>query len=171
MLDKLIDFALESVERFYFFSMVREYERGLVLRFGRFHRLLEPGFHWIWPVIEDAVSDGVVTRTTHMKSQPLETADGKTVQVAGIMRWRISAIRKAALEVEGVDDAIRDIGYLVIADAVKRSTYEEVRKANFSDVLTSSARKRGWRYGIEVEEMGLFAVSSTTTLVLVNPST
>jgi hypothetical protein len=86
------------------------------------------------------------------------------------LRFNIRDIYKALIEVEGIDHATRDIGYLVIAEAVQTNTYETVRSAEFGEVLTKAGRKIGWRYGIEVEQLGLSDVSPAKTLILVKPN-
>jgi regulator of protease activity HflC (stomatin/prohibitin superfamily) len=170
VLDKLIDTFIHVWDSVKFWEIVLHYERGIRLRCGKFKALLDPGWHWKIPVIDQIISDNVVTRTNNLSPQALQTSDGKSVQVSGILRFNIRDIQKAMLEVEGIDHAIRDIGYLVIAEAVQTNLYDTVRSADFGEPLTKSARKIGWRYGIEVEQLGLSDVSPAKTLVLVKPN-
>jgi regulator of protease activity HflC (stomatin/prohibitin superfamily) len=170
MIDKLIDTLIEIWDSVRFWEIVQHYERAVRLRRGIFAGVLEPGWHWKIPIVDHIISDNVVTRTNNMSPQALQTSDGRTVQVSGILRFNIRDIYKALLEVEGIDHATRDVGYLVIAEAVQTHTYEQVRAAGFADVLTKAARKIGWRYGIEVEQLGLSDVSPAKTLVLVKPN-
>jgi membrane protease subunit HflK len=170
MIDKLIDTLITIWDSVKFWEIVLHYERGVRLRKGVYRETLEPGWYWKIPVLDHIATDNVVTRTHNLSPQALQTSDGKTVQISGILRFNIRDIYKALLEVEGIDHATRDIGYLVIAEAVQTHTYEEVRAANFAEVLTKAARKIGWRYGIEVEQMGLSDVSPAKTLILVKPN-
>jgi regulator of protease activity HflC (stomatin/prohibitin superfamily) len=170
MIDKLIDTLIAIWDSVKFWEIVMHYERGVRLRRGVFKELLEPGWHWKIPVIDHMLTDNVVTRTNNLSPQALQTSDGKTVQVSAILRFNIRDIYKALLEVEGIDHATRDIGYLVIAEAVQTHPYEAVRSADFADVMTKAARKIGWRYGIEVEQLGLSDVSPAKTLILVKPN-
>lgn len=170
MFDKLIDILVEAWESIKPWEILRVYERGVRLRGGRYAETLEAGFYWKVPVYDAIMIDNVVTRTLNLSPQALATSDGKTVQVSGVLRFSIRDVKKSLLEVEGVDDATRDISYLVIADLVQRNTYETVRSAEFAETLTKAARKRGWRYGIEVEELGLSDVSPSRTFVLVKPN-
>jgi regulator of protease activity HflC (stomatin/prohibitin superfamily) len=170
MFDKLLDLLIEMWDTVKPFEIIRVYERGVRLRGGEYVATLGPGFYGKIPLWDTIHTDNVVTRTKNMSARGLFTADGKTVQVQGILRFRISDIKKALLDVEGVDDATRDISYLVIADAVSRATYEQLRSPEFAETLTKAARKRGWRYGIEVEELGLSGVSPAKTYVLLQPT-
>lgn len=170
MIDKLIDTLIQIWDSVKFWEILKHYERGVRLRKGVFNEVLEPGWHWKVPVLDQILADNVVSRTNNMSAQALQTADGKTVQVSGIIRFRIRDIFKALLEVEGMDDAVRDISYLVIAEAVQTSNYDQVRAATFTELLTKSARKAGWRYGLEVEQLGLSDVSPAKTFILVKPN-
>lgn len=170
MIDKLIDTLIQIWDSVRFWDILKHYERGVRLRKGIFKEVLGPGWHWKIPVLDQILADNVVSRTNNMSAQALQTSDGKTVQVSGIIRFSIRDIVKALLEVEGMDDAVRDISYLVIAEAVQTSTYDQVRAAAFTDRLTKSARKAGWRYGLEVEQLGLSDVSPAKTFILVKPN-
>lgn len=170
MFDRLLDVLIQVWDRATPVEILLAYQRAVRLRGGEYLDTLGPGLWFKIPFYDQILADNVVTRTNNMSPQALATSDGKTVQVSGIMRFRINDVRKALLEVEGVNDATRDIGYLVIADAVSRATYEQVRAPEFAETLTKAARKRGWRYGIEVEELGLSDVSPSKTFVLVKPN-
>ena len=56
MFEKLIDLLVGAWHRLCPLEIIEAYNRGVVLRFGRYHRTLEPGLHWKWPVAEDVVS-------------------------------------------------------------------------------------------------------------------
>jgi regulator of protease activity HflC (stomatin/prohibitin superfamily) len=170
MIDKLIDTLIQVWDSVKFWEIVLHYEKGIRLRRGVFKEVLEPGWHWKIPVVDHIISDNVVTRTNNFSPQALATEDGKTLQVSGILRWNIRDICKALLEVEGLDHAVKDIGFMVIAEAVQTHCYDEVCRAEFTDLLTKAARKIGWRYGIEVEQLGLSDVSPAKTLILVRPN-
>lgn len=166
MLDRLIDLFLQFVELFRFFVVIDHYQRAVVLRLGHYHRELGPGLHWMIPMAEDALVDNVKVRTTHMGDQVLTTLDGKTITVSGIIRWNISDIRKALLEVEGLDDVYRDVTVTTLADYVKNKTWEQLQDPVVTEELTKTARKMGWRYGVEVESLSLGNKAETMSITL-----
>lgn len=153
MFARLIDFVLEWIEKLYFFTIVRQYQRGLVLRYGRFHRLLEPGFHLVWPVIEDALTDGVVTRTEKLGEQSLTTKDAMTITFRLVVTANISDIHKATLGVEGVDDALIDSCCGTASEMIIGNDWEEIRKPEFLKQLTRKCHLRARRYGWEITEV------------------
>lgn len=167
MLDWLRHFIETSLEAFQFWCVVNDYERGVVLRFGRFHREIEPGFHWIIPFhVERPILDNAVPRTMNLGAQSVTTQDGKQVVVACIVTARIHNIRTALLEVEAVDDALRDSCYAAVAQTVSGTTWERLSHENLTDELTAAARKAGWKWGMEIQRVQLsdFALSRSLRL-------
>lgn len=167
MFDKIIDVLLAIWDKLLPFTVVNQYQAAVVLRFGRFDRVLTPGFHWLWPVgIENALHDGVVTRTSMTSNQICTTADNKTVVLRAVLRWRIRDVKKALLDVEGLDDVTRDVTYGTIERLVNANTWEQVRAPGFTDDLTKAARKIAFRYGVEIEQLQFSDLSLTKSLTL-----
>ena len=167
MLDRLIDLLLQWVGFFVPFVVIDQFEQAVVLRFGKYQRDLEPGFHWIWPFqIDRVIADNVVVRTTNLVGQSLTTKDGKTIIAAGVVTSSISNIRKATLEVETVDQALRDSCYGAIGLAVAATDWDDIRSEPFVEVLTKACRKNGWRYGIEIERVQLSDLAPTKAISL-----
>lgn len=167
--DKLIDLFINFIEAFRFFTVVDEFERGVVLRFGKFHKELEPGFHFLIPLYVDRVLlDNVVPRTQNLGSQALTTSDGKHVVVSGIVTAHIKDVRKALLRVEGMDDALSDSCYSAIAEHVSAATWDVIRHPSFSETLTTACRKQAFKYGVEISRVQLSDVALARTYRLFN---
>jgi regulator of protease activity HflC (stomatin/prohibitin superfamily) len=156
MLDRLFE-ALHQWGRWFLpFAVIDAYQRGVVLRAGQHHRDLAPGFHWIIPFgVEKVLEDNVVPRTVNLQSQSLTTRDGVGVVVGGVVTASISSIRRALLEVEGVDDALRDSCLGVISQKVTAATWEEVRDPSFVDTLTQGCREQASEYGLRIKRVQL----------------
>lgn len=156
MFDKIIDVLLQCFDFLIPFTVMDQFERGVILRFGKLHREIGPGFHWHWPLaIERCLFDNVVDRTVNLGSQSLTTRDGRNVTVSGVITARIRDIKKALLEVEGFDDALKDSCYGAIAVAVSSHTWEEIQQETFSDALTKACRDQANEYGIKIKRVQL----------------
>lgn len=167
MFDQLKELIIQLLDKFAFLVIVEEYERVVVLRFGKFHRSLEPGLHWVWPLmIEKALNENVVPRIYNLDAQSLTTTDGKSVVVSGNVLAQITDIRKALLGVEHANDAIKNVCVSEIARAVTRSPWSELTSESFGEALTAACRKRGWKWGIEIMEVQLSDVATVRSLRL-----
>lgn len=169
MIDKLIDFLISILDLFRFWDVIDDFSEGVVLRCGVFHRELKPGLHFIIPFcIEKVICDNVVPRTVKLGTQSLTTKDGRSVIVSGVVTARINNIRKALLEVEGMDDALKDSCGGEISRVIAESTWDQLHTGELSESLTQSCRKRGWRWGIEIMQVQMTDMTLAKSLRLWN---
>jgi regulator of protease activity HflC (stomatin/prohibitin superfamily) len=117
-------------------KIAAQWEKGVVLRLGKFKGLKGPGIFWIIPVI-DAVSTWVDHRVmvTPFSAQKTLTKDTVPVDVDAVLFWLVWDAEKAALEVKNYEAAVdwaaqtalRDItGRMMLADLlVGRSSIDQ----------------------------------------------
>ena len=107
-------------------KIANQWEKGIVLRFGKFNRVAGPGLFWIIPLVE-AVTSWVDQRVmvTPFAAQKTLTKDTVPVDVDAVLFWVVWDAQKAALEVENyqaavdwaAQTALRDIiGRMMLAD-------------------------------------------------------
>lgn len=117
-------------------KIANQWEKAIILRFGKFQRVAGPGLFWIIPVVE-SVSSWVDQRVmvTPFSAQKTLTKDTVPVDVDAVLFWVVWDAQKAALEVENyqvavdwaAQTALRDIiGRMMLADIlVGRSTIDK----------------------------------------------
>ena len=88
-------------------KVATQWERAVVLRFGRFHALKGPGLFGIVPVV-DVVSQIVDQRlrVTDVTAESALTKDTVPVNVDAIVFWTVWDARKSILEVSDYVDAV-----------------------------------------------------------------
>ena len=81
--------------------IVKEWERGVLLRLGKFRRVLPPGISWIVPGIDAmAARVDMRIRSTTFSAEKTLTRDTVPVNVDAVMFWVVTDARRAILEVE-----------------------------------------------------------------------
>ena len=156
MFDRLIELLVEFIELFKFWHVLDPYEEALVLRLGKLVRHCRPGFNWILPLGIERVYDEHIVPTTHsLGNESCTSRDGKSVAFHAIVTYRVRDIEKLLLEVEDGNHAIRDACCGEIGRVMRESTWEEMCASDILDKLTSAARKRGFRFGVEVMSVQL----------------
>ena len=96
--------------------IVFEYKRALKFRFGKFIKIMEPGFRWIIPFVETAQFVDVRVITINILSQEVMTEDNVPCSIDGVVFFRITNPKKAVLEVEGFDFAITQLAQAALRD-------------------------------------------------------
>jgi regulator of protease activity HflC (stomatin/prohibitin superfamily) len=154
MIDRLVQLLIDGAKLFKFFCVVRAFEGGVILRLGRFHREVAPGFHWLWPFeLEELVYTNVVDELIEIGPQSLTTADGVSIVLSTVVTFAVKDPRKFLLEVEGANQAVADAAVGAQARYVLGKTWRELLASDKPEELTAIVRKRGWRYGVEVRSV------------------
>ena len=154
MFDRFVDLFMQVVGLFQCWAVIDEYQKGVILRVGKFHKEIGPGIHWLVPLgIDRAIEMNVVTKTADLFPAFLTIKDGTTVSVAVIVRYSIRDVKKAILEVDHVNDAIKDAVSGHVSRLVRSASWDELTAPEFAETLPKECRKRAWRYGVEIEDV------------------
>lgn len=168
MFDKFIDLVVQFMEFFQFCTVVDCYQKAVVLRRGKFHRVLEPGFHFLIPFFVDhTITERIVPRTRELCSQTLVSRDGKAVAVGVVILFGICDIRKATLEVNEVTEAVDDACQATLAEHVMRTGFNDLRTEGFWNKLEIDCRRQAKRFGIEILTVRPHELAPTRTYRLI----
>ena len=107
--------------------IAQQWERAVVLRFGRYVGLRGPGLFWIVPFV-DRVSSTIDQRTiaTGFAAEQTLTADTVPVNVDAVLFWMVHDAEKAALEVQDYGRAIAWAAQTALRDIIGRTTLAEL---------------------------------------------
>ena len=99
-----------------------EWEKAVVLRFGRFRSLRKPGLFGMVPVV-DKVARFVDqrVRVTDFSAETTLTSDTVPVNVDAIAFWMVWDARKAVLEVEHFEEAVSLSAQTALRNAIGKS--------------------------------------------------
>ena len=107
--------------------IAQQWERAVVLRFGRFVGLRGPGLFWITPFV-DRVSTWIDQRTitTSFAAEQTLTSDTVPVNVDAVLFWMVHDAEKAALEVQDYAQAVSWAAQTALRDIIGRTTLTEL---------------------------------------------
>lgn len=167
MLDKLVDLIKQFGRAFIFWFLVDPYEAGLVLRLGKYHRMLKVGWNWLWPFyIERALTVNVATHTLTVGPQSLMTKDHKQLVITTVITCTISDALKLLFEINGGIAALDDAAPGAVSELVMSSTLEELEKMRLNTRLTNEIKKLAEPWGIAVKRVQIVDFSPMRSLRL-----
>jgi len=80
--------------------VIREWERGVMLRFGRFDHIKMPGIRFIWPVIDRIMIIDTRVVTMDVPKQEIITKDNVSVMVDAVVFFQVVNAEYAVTKVE-----------------------------------------------------------------------
>jgi len=142
------------------FQLIGEQQRGVVLRFGQFARIMQPGpnFKWPWP-IERVTKVNATEIKTFSNTVPVLTKDENIVTVSLNVQYRISDPRLYLFGSRNADEVLKQAAQSAVREQVGRSDLDTV--LGVRGPLGSSARERlqhsldAYHTGLVVTELNL----------------
>ncbi|MDX1479603.1 MAG: slipin family protein [Saprospiraceae bacterium] len=135
--------------------IVYEYKRGLKFRFGKYIKILQPGFRWIIPVVETLQIVDIRVITINILSQEVMTEDNVPCRIDGVLFFRILNPENAVLEVEEYKFAITQLAQAALRDVCGKveldtilSKREEMGR-NIKEIVESETQQ----WGIEINDV------------------
>lgn len=114
-------------------KIAQQWEKGVVLRLGKFVDLKGPGLFWIVPLL-DRVSMYIDQRviTTSFAAEQTLTSDTVPVNVDAVLFWMVYDAEKAALEVQVYQDAVSWAAQTALRDIIGRTYLTELLRGRES---------------------------------------
>ena len=108
-------------------KVAQQWEKGVILRLGKFVGLRGPGLFWIVPLL-DRVSVYIDQRviTTSFAAEQTLTSDTVPVNVDAVLFWMVYDAEKAALEVQVYTDAVSWAAQTALRDIIGRTALTQL---------------------------------------------
>jgi len=136
------------------FSVLREYEGGVLLRLGRFKRTLGPGFVWHMPFgVDEVLKVNTAFDTMTTQDQGFTSADDVPIAVNLAVGYRITDVQRFLLEVEDADTVVIDATAGVIRQLACQRTWAQLRAPEFEEEAFKLVRKRAFKFGVTVDSL------------------
>jgi regulator of protease activity HflC (stomatin/prohibitin superfamily) len=107
-------------------KIVRQYERGVVLRFGRLIKTREPGFNMIIPIVDRMVKVDLRVVTMVVEPQVVITKDNVTIKVDAVVYFVVMDPVKAVLQVADYIKATTQIALTTLRSVLGQSDLDEL---------------------------------------------
>jgi regulator of protease activity HflC (stomatin/prohibitin superfamily) len=132
--------------------IVKQYEKGVVFRFGRLTRTRSPGIRFIIPVVDRLHLVSLRIVTLPIQSQGIITRDNVSVGVSAVAYFRIVDPVKSVIAIENVHAAIDQIAQTTLRKVVGQHSLDETLSE--TDILNLNIREildlQTLDWGIEV---------------------
>ncbi len=106
--------------------IVKQYERGVVLRFGRLVGLRQPGFNVIIPFVDRMTKVSLRIVTTVLEPQEVITKDNVTVRVDAVVYFMVIDAIKAVVNVENYREATIQLALTTLRSVLGQSELDEL---------------------------------------------
>ena len=140
----------------YALRIASQWEKAIVLRLGRFHKLAGPGLFWIVPILDTlpAWIDHRVMVSPFAAEKTL-TKDTVPVDVDAVLFWVVWDAEKAALEVEDYKAAISWAAQTALREIIGQMTLADILigRSKMDEDLQKIIDERTTPWGVTVQSV------------------
>lgn len=132
--------------------IIFEYKRALKFRFGKYIKILKPGFRWIIPVMETIQIVDIRVITINIDSQEVMTSDNVPCSIDGVVFFKIDDPEKAVLEVEEYKFAIIQLAQAALRDVCGKVELDTIlsKREELGKNIKSIVEKETMEWGIVI---------------------
>lgn len=105
---------------------INQYERGVKFLFGKFYKVMEPGWRIVWPVIQTYEKIDLRVKAVDVPDQNAITKDNVPVNVNAVIYYKVVAAEKAILEIEDFRHAVMQYAQTTMRNVVGEVTLDEL---------------------------------------------
>lgn len=142
-------------------KQIDEYERGILFTCGKFSKILEPGWRFVFPIFQKYKKVDIRTKAVDVPEQEAITKDNVSVKINAVIYYKIFDASKAILAVESFQYAVSQLAQTTMRNAVGAVTLDELlgSREKISAEICAIIDKATDPWGIKVENVELKDIS------------
>ena len=138
-------------------KQIDEYQRGLLFSFGKFTRIINPGWTIVLPIVQSFKKVDIRTKAVDVPEQDAITKDNVSVRINAVIYYKVFDASKAVLAVENYYYAVSQLAQTTMRNAVGSVTLDELlsSREKISDEICKIIDAATDPWGIKVENVEL----------------
>ena len=136
---------------------ISEYERGILFRFGKFKKILKPGWNVVLPIIESHQKIDIRTKAVDVPEQDAITKDNVSIRINAVLYYKVFDASKAVIAVEHYQYAVSQLAQTTMRNAVGAVSLDELlsERDKISTEICKVIDEATDPWGIKVENVEL----------------
>jgi regulator of protease activity HflC (stomatin/prohibitin superfamily) len=156
----MVGFILLVILLFNTLKILKEYERAVVFRLGRFTGIRGPGLIILIPGIETMTRVELRTVTMDIPSQDIITRDNVTLKVNGVVYFRVNDAEKATIAVEDYLMATAQISQTTLRSVIGQFEIDQIlsQREKINKNLQTILDEQTEPWGVKVSSVEVKAI-------------
>lgn len=136
---------------------IDEYERGILFQFGKFKKLMKPGWNIVLPVIQSYQKVDIRTKAVDVPEQDAITKDNVSIRINAVIYYKVFDASKAIIAVENFRYAVSQLAQTTMRNTVGAVSLDELlsEREKISEEICRIIDKATDPWGIKVENVEL----------------
>lgn len=148
-------FLLSSIKQ------IDQYERGIKFTKGKFTKIMEPGWNFVFPIFQHYVKVDIRTKAVDVPEQDAITKDNVSVKINAVIYYKVFDAAKAVIEVQDFYYAVGQLAQTTMRNLVGQVSLDELlsQRDKISGSMEEVIDKATDPWGVKVENVELKDIS------------
>lgn len=137
-----------------FLMIIKQYERAVILRLGKYNRQSGPGVQIRLPFADNVLVVDVREKVSEFKAERMLTKDNVPVTIDAILRYRIieQRAKDAILNVENFNQMIQQVSQTTLRNNIGSSIFQDVlsKREDINSHIRTIIESEASNWGVEV---------------------
>jgi regulator of protease activity HflC (stomatin/prohibitin superfamily) len=137
-----------------FLFIIKQYERSVILRLGKYNRQVGPGLRTRIPYIENVLVVDIREKVREFTAERMLTKDNVPVTIDAILRYKVveDRARDAILNVENFNEMIKQVSQTTLRNNIGSSLFQDIlsKREEINNHIKSVISQESGNWGIEV---------------------
>jgi regulator of protease activity HflC (stomatin/prohibitin superfamily) len=137
-----------------FLFIIKQYERSVILRLGKYNRQVGPGLRTRIPYIESVLVVDIREKVREFTAERMLTKDNVPVTIDAILRYKVveDKARDAILNVENFNEMIKQVSQTTLRNNIGSSLFQDIlsKREEINNHIKSIISQESGNWGIEV---------------------
>ena len=142
-------------------KQINQYERGILFKMGKYSKVLNPGWHVVWPIFQSMKKIDIRTRAVDVPEQVAITSDNVSIKINAVIYYKVFDAGKALCEVENFHYAVGQLAQTTMRNVVGTVTLDQLLtdrekiSAKICEIIDNATDP----WGVKVENVELKDIS------------
>jgi len=135
----------------------KEWEEAIILRFGKYQRLVGPGFFFKWPYVETFLKQDKRIITLDISRQEVMTKDNISVTVDAVVFVKIVNTKDSLVNIKNVWDSVMKHAQTTMRDVVGEIELDELlaRRDEVAEKIANIVDRETSDWGVDITSVNL----------------
>ncbi|MFZ0183835.1 MAG: SPFH domain-containing protein [Nitrosotalea sp.] len=137
-----------------FLMIIKQYERAIILRLGKYQRQVGPGVQTRLPFADNILVVDIREKVSEFKAERMLTKDNVPVTIDAILRYKIieQRAKDSILNVENFNQMIRQVSQTTLRNNIGSAMFQEVlsKREEINERIKTAISSEASNWGMEV---------------------
>ncbi|MBP9700532.1 slipin family protein [Candidatus Woesebacteria bacterium] len=138
-------------------KQINQFERGVVYSFGRFTGIMDPGWRFMWPYVQQVTKVDIRTKAVEVPKQEAITKDNVQAKVTAVIYYKVVDPAKAINEVENYYYAVSQLAQTSMRNVIGSTTLNQLlaEKSHIAEQIQKDIDRISTSWGVDVQAVEL----------------